>query len=120
MLSRMNQKGEGRLGCVVGLLLLAGALFFAYKMIPVKIQASEMRDAVQDASRSASGKSQATIRKELFARSQELEVPIEEGDIIITRRADFIRIEVEYDVDVEFPGYVWKKHYSFSAENPVF
>ncbi len=120
MLSRTNQKGEGRLGCVVGLLLLAAALFIAYKLIPVKIQAAEMREAVQDASRSASGKSQATVRKEVFLRARELKIPIEESDVVIERRADYIRVTVEYDRDIKFPGYVWKKHYSFTAENPVF
>lgn len=120
MLIRMNQKGEGRLGCVVGLLLLCAALFVAYKLIPVKIQAAEMRDAVQDASRAASGKSNELIRKGLFLRAQELKVPIKESDIVISRRADFIKIEVAYDVQVQFPGYTMNKHYEFEAENPVF
>lgn len=120
MLIRMNQKGEGRLGCVVGLLLLVAALFIAYKLLPSKLQATEMRDAVQDASRSASGKGNDVIRKQLFHRAQELKVPVKETDIVITRRADFIRIDVEYDVQIQFPGYVYTKHYSFNAENPVF
>ena len=120
MLNRMNQKGEGRLGCVVGLLLLCAALFVAYKLIPVKLQATEMRDAVQDTSRSASGKSNEEVRKLLFHRAQELKVPIQEKDIVISRRADFIKIEVAYDVQVEFPGYTMNKRFEFEAENPVF
>jgi hypothetical protein len=120
MLIRMNQKGEGRLGCVVGLLLLVVALFVAYKLIPVKMQATSMREAVQNASRSASGKGMDTVKKEVLARAKELNVPLSEKDVVITRRADFIRVEVQYDVMIDFPGYKWKKHYSFDAENPVF
>lgn len=120
MLNRSNQKGEGRLGCVFGLLFLVVAIFIAYKMIPVKIQAAEMREAVQNASRSASGKSQANVRKEVYLRAQELKIPIEESDVVVERRADYIRVTVDYDRDIQFPGYIWKKHYSFTAENPVF
>lgn len=120
MLIRMNQKGEGRLGCVVGLLVVVVALFVAYKLIPVKMQATSMREAVQNASRSASGKGNDTIRKEVYARAKELKVPLKEGDVVVTRRADFVRVEVEYDVAIEFPGYTMNKHYSFNAENPVF
>lgn len=120
MLIRMNQKGEGRLGCVMGVLLLCLALFVAYKLIPAKIQAAEMRDVVQDASRSASGKSMATIKKEIFTRAKELKVPLNESDIVITRRNEFIRVEVKYEVQIQFPGFVWNKEYDFEAENPVF
>jgi len=120
MLIRMNQKGEGRMGCVVGLLLFAVAGFIAYKLIPAKIQAAEMRELVQDESRSASGRSQDTIKKSILARAAELKVPLEPEDVVITRRGDFIKVEVEYDVDIVFPGYVYKKHYQFNAENPVF
>ena len=117
---RKNQKGEGRMGCVVGVLLLATACFLAYKLIPAKIQAAEMRDIVQDESRSASGRGNAEIKKAILAKAEDLKVPLKESDVVITRRADFIKVEVQYDVDIQFPGYLYKKHYSFSAENPVF
>lgn len=120
MLNRMNQKGEGRLGCVIGLLLLVVVLFIAYKMIPAKMQATDMREAVQNASRSASGKSMDTVKREVLERAKELNVPLTEKDVVVTRRADYIRVEVRYDVAIEFPGYVWNKHYEFDAENPVF
>lgn len=120
MLSRMNQKGEGRMGCVVGILILALASFLAYKLIPVKIQAAEMRDIVQDESRSASGRSMDSVRKAVIARAEELKVPLDPENVVVTRRADYIRVEVEYDVQIPLPGYVYTKHYKFSAENPVF
>jgi hypothetical protein len=43
-----GQRGEGQFGCVVGLALLAVGLFFAYKLIPVKIKAAELRQEVVD------------------------------------------------------------------------
>ncbi len=120
MLSRMNQKGEGRLGCVFGLLLLAAAIFIAYKLLPAKLQATEMRDIIQDESRSASGRSMAQVKKGILLRAESLKVPLNEEDVVVSRRGEYIRVDVEYTVDIVFPGYVFKKHYKFSAENPVF
>lgn len=120
MLIRMNQKGEGRLGCVVGILILALACFLAYKLIPAKIQAAEMRDVVQDESRSASGRNTASVKKAILARAEELKVPLDAEDCVVTRRGDYIRVEIEYTVNIEFPGYVYPKTYKFTAENPVF
>jgi hypothetical protein len=108
------------LGCVFGLLLLAAACFIAYKLIPAKLQATEMRDIIQDESRSASGRSTSEVKKAILFRAEGLKVPLDEEDVVVTRRADYIRVDVEYTVDIVFPGYVHKKHYKFSAENPVF
>ncbi|MGK2857120.1 MAG: hypothetical protein ACSLFQ_07930 [Thermoanaerobaculia bacterium] len=120
MLIRMNQKGEGRMGCIFGLLILAVACFVAYKLIPPKIQAAEMRDVIQDEARSASGRGSDSVKKSILARAEELKVPLDPENCIVERRADFIRVEVEYTVDIPFPGYLYKKTYKFSTENPVF
>jgi hypothetical protein len=120
MQTRVNQRGEGRLGCVFGVLFLALACFLAYKLIPVKIQANEMRDVIQDESRAASGRSTAEVKKAIFTRAQELKVPLDESNLVVTRRADYIRVECEYSVEIQFPGYTHHKTYKFDAENPVF
>ena len=38
-----SQRGEGQLGCVVGLVLLLVGVFVAYKMVPIKVKAAELR-----------------------------------------------------------------------------
>lgn len=120
MLMRMNQKGESRLGCIFGLIILAAAIFAAYKMIPVKIKAAEMRDAVEDNARSAGGKSNDTIEKILLQKGRSLGLPIEAANIEVNRRGDDIIVDVDYSVPVEFPGYTHVWHFHHHAENPVF
>ena len=120
MLIRMNQRGEGKLGCVMGLLILVAAVFVAYKMIPIKVRATEFRDAVNDAARSASGQPTDSIKNKLAYKAVQLRLPIGEKDIKIDRRSDYITIEVEYTVPVEFPGYTFQWKFNPKAENPVF
>ena len=120
MFIRMNQRGEGKLGCVFALFVLVAAVFVAYKMIPVKVRATEFRDAVVDQARGAGRSSQEGIKNALAYKASQLRLPVTEKDINIKRTAEFITIEVEYTVPVEFPGftYMWKFHHM--AENPVF
>lgn len=120
MLIRLNQRGEGKLGCVIGLLILVAAVFIAYKMIPVKVRATEFRDAVFDNARSAGQNSQEAIRNALVHKAAQLRLPVKPDQVKIERRADFITIEVEYTVPVEFPGFVYQWKFKHKAENPVF
>src|SRR5258706_446390 len=48
-----RQSGEGQFGCIIGLILLLIAIFVAYKMIPIKVKAAELRGTVADEAKSA-------------------------------------------------------------------
>lgn len=120
MLIRMNQRGEGKLGCIIGLLILVAAVFVAYKMIPVRVRATEFRDAVHDNARAAGRMSQEAIRKAIAVKAFELKLPITEKDIDLKRTSDSISIKVDYVVPVEFPGYTYNWPFSVDANYPVF
>lgn len=120
MLIRMNQRGEGKLGCIIGLLILVAAVFVAYKMIPVRVRATEFRDAVHDNARSAGRMSQAAITKAIATKAYQLELPVTEKDIKLQRTSDSISVQVEYVVPVEFPGYTYNWRFSVDANYPVF
>ncbi len=120
MLIRMNQRGEGKLGCLFGLVILAAVLFVAYKMIPVKVKAAEMRDTITDEARSAGGRSVDEVRKQIIQKAIDLDLPILDSQLTIDRRSDYIKVDVEYTVPVKFPGYTYQWHFQHHAENPVF
>lgn len=115
-----NQRGEGKLGCVMGLLILAAAVFVAYKVIPVRVRATEFRDAVHDNARSAGTMSQDAIRSALAYKAVQLKLPIKEQDIQIQRTSDSVSVKVEYTVPVEFPGYTYNWAFKVEANYPVF
>jgi hypothetical protein len=115
-----RELGEGRLGCLFGLILLLIAGMVAYKMIPVKVKTAEMRDTVQDEARSAGQHNDGSILKALLLKAQTLELPVTEKDINIVRSSGQIRVDVEYTVPVNFPGFVYQWHFHHHAENPIF
>ena len=115
-----RERGEGQGGCIVGLLLVLIAGFVAYKMIPVKVKAADLRQTVVDEAKSAGTRSDAVIMKSILDKAERLELPITEDNVTIERKNSNIRVEVDYVVPVEFPGYTYEWSFNHRAENPIF
>jgi len=115
-----RELGEGRLGCLFGLVILLVAGMIAYKMIPVKVKAAEMRTEVTDDAKSAGQHTDKWIAAAILKRAQLLELPVTENDIKVERANSEIKVDVDYTVPVKFPGYTYQWHFHHSAENPIF
>ena len=115
-----RQRGEGNAGCLVGLIILAIALFIAYKMIPAKIKAADLRQTITDEAKMAGSHNNATIVGQILTRAREQHLPVTADNIKISRNAGMIAVEVEYDMPIDFPGKTWMWHQHIVAENPIF
>jgi hypothetical protein len=115
-----RERGEGQFGCLVGIVVLALVGLIAYRMIPVKVKAAEMRDTVVDEAKSAGQHNNKRIRAAILAKAEQLELPVSDKDVIIERKHQNIRIEVTYTVPVEFPGYTYQWNFRIKTDNPVF
>lgn len=117
---RRSEAGEGQGGCLVGIILMLIAGFIAFKLIPVKVKAAEIRGLVVDEAKSAGTHGDDRIRKTILDKAQEEGLPIANENIRIERTANLIRVNVEYTVPVVFPGYTYQWHIQHYAENPIF
>ncbi|PYQ61346.1 MAG: hypothetical protein DMF58_05195 [Acidobacteria bacterium] len=115
-----RERGEGQFGCLVGLILLAIGVFIAWKMIPVKVKAAEVRQEVVDEAKSAGTHNDDRIRAGILAKAREDEMPITEDNIKISRGANQITVVVDYVVPIDFPGYTYQWHIHHEASNPIF
>jgi hypothetical protein len=115
-----RERGEGQFGCLVGLVLLLIAGLIAYRLIPVKVRAAEMRDTVIDESKSAGQHNDKEIKESILFKAKQLELPVDPANVIVRRSPNYIRVEVKYTVPVEFPGYTYKWNFEHKYENPVF
>jgi predicted membrane protein len=117
---RRSERGEGQLGCLVGLIFLAIAVFIAWKMIPVKVKAAELRQVVTDEAKAAGTHNDNMIKGAIMAKVYDTKLPVKEDDVHITRSQGEITVDVEYDVPIDFPGFVYKWHQHHHANNPIF
>ncbi|HSY52531.1 MAG TPA: hypothetical protein VLC46_27270 [Thermoanaerobaculia bacterium] len=115
-----RERGEGQLGCLVGLILLGLAIFVAWKMIPVKVKAAEVRQTVVDEAKSAGTHNDERIRAAILAKAREDNLPITENDITIVRGNGEITVRVVYTIPIVFPGYTYNWHLEHEATNPIF
>ena len=114
------QRGEGQIGCIIGLIILLASGYIAYKMIPVKVRAADLRQEITDVARSAGVYKEPEIRKRIMAKAEELELPLDPDNLTVIRKSDRVYIEAIYVVPVEFPGYTYQWEFKHIADNPVF
>jgi hypothetical protein len=115
-----GQRGEGQFGCVVSLVLLLIAIFVAYKMVPIKVKAAELRGEVVDEAKNAGTRNDERIMNAIVTKAQSLDLPVDKESVTIRRAATTIHVEVEYTVPVEFPGFTYQWNFRHVAENPIF
>jgi regulatory protein YycI of two-component signal transduction system YycFG len=118
--NRQSERGEGQLGCIFGVVLLLLAILLAYKMIPVKVKAADLRATVVDEAKSAGMHSDAVIMQAILQKAKSNDLPVTEDDVKINRKQGSITVEVEYTVPVQFPGYTYNWHFRHYADNPIF
>lgn len=120
MRGNRRQRGEGQFGCVVGVLLVLVGVFIAYKMIPVKVKAAELRQVVVDESRSAGTHGDDRILGAILLKAKDLKLPVTAENVQIDRRRLEITVDVQYTVPVQYPGFTYQWKFHHRAENPIF
>jgi hypothetical protein len=117
---KRGEAGEGNFGCLVGLVIMLAGIFIAYKIIPVKVKAADLRQVITDESKSAGQHNDGRIRAAILTKAREVELPVTDDEITINRTSTNIHVTVEYTVPIDFPGKVYQWHIKSEAENPIF
>jgi uncharacterized membrane protein len=117
---RRSERGEGRIGCIFGLLFFAAALFIAWKMIPIKVRSAELKQTIVDEAKSAGMRDVARIRRAIMSKAEDLELPLEDKNLTIKKTSSEIKVEARYTVPVDLAGYVYQWKFEHTAQNPIF
>lgn len=115
-----RERGEGQFGCLVGLVFLAVAAFIGWKLIPVKVKAAEIRQETIDQAKVAGMREDNKIVYAIVQKAQENHIDLSSDNIVIKRGPNDVRIDVDYTVPIDFPGYTYNWHFHHHAENPLF
>ena len=115
-----RQRGEGNLGCIFGLIVLALAIFVAFKMVPVKVKNAELKQTIVDEAKSAGTQNDDKIRAAILYKAKEDNLPIKEDDVKINRTSNAITVDVAYTVPIEFPGFTYQWNIHHVVSNPIF
>lgn len=107
----MSQRGEGKIGCMISLLVVGVLVAVAIKAVPVYYGNSELIDACDFIASGASKKPVETLEREVKAKARELgvvEVLADKGAIHISKTgggdAGTCTITLRYKRTIDFYG----------------
>lgn len=120
MTEHLRQRGEGRVGCIFWVIVLAIAALIAFKMVPVKYASSQLFDFMDEQAKFAQQTTPDRMKKAILRKARELEIPLDPKHLTVSKRGGRIRIDAAYTVPLEFPGYTYYWSFEESINEPIF
>jgi hypothetical protein len=118
---RRGERGEGRLGTLIGLTVLALTIYLGYKFIPVMVNAYAFRDYIEQETRFAALRNRdAEVIKRVLRKAEELELPVTNKSIKVNRTQSRFDITVKYTIPIETPVYVYNWMFDERFSAPLF
>ncbi len=107
----MNQVPRWRI--VAAILVLAALVFFAAMFAPVYVHNLELQNFVANvtARQDTQSKSDDLVRTWVIDKANQLDLPVHADNVKISHSSDGVRIDVRYQVRVDFPGYTVNLHF---------
>ncbi len=99
----VNRRGESRIGCLLPLLILAVAAYFAVDFGEAYFRFYEFKDAMGQEARFSTDKTDAQITTRLSALADSLQLPPGAELITIQRTTATITISSDYDEVIKLP-----------------
>jgi len=118
---RNDQRGEGRLGFVITLIVIAIAVFLGMKIIPVRVAAYEFHDVLREEARyGAVRDSDAKVFKRILDKAAELDVPLDKQNLTVKRTESQMIISAAYEqpIDLKVTTYVYR--FNATEKAPLF
>ena len=112
--------GQGKIGCIIRLLVLLAVVGIAAKLIPVKIRSAELYDFMEEQAQRATRSTPEAVKKNVLARAKDLGLPVEPKDVTVQRRGGRVVITARYTIPIEFPGYTYVIEVNHVVDRPVF
>ena len=114
------ERGDGNLGCIIWLLVLALAVMIGWEAIPVKIRTAELYDYMVELSKFSASVHPEELEKRILERARELDLPLAKEGVHAERIGDRIRMEAHYTVPLDYPGYTHQWQFDHVVDRPIF
>lgn len=123
-MNRRNQRGESKLGCILGLVVFVLAVIVAIRAVPVMKDVYSLDDFARRQAEGASNLETQRIKEEITERilreAQSRRLPLSQEDISVKADRNFVRIEYEYTVEIQILFYTYQWKISREVERPIY
>jgi hypothetical protein len=110
VINHRQQRGEGKIGCIVTLLVLSIAGAAAFQVVPVLFSNNDFLNSVENIAGRAGIITQAGIEAQINQKARELNIPeaLAPGAIIVTKTGDkqqgTCTVRLSYTRNIDFYG----------------
>jgi hypothetical protein len=93
----------GKIKALLGIMVVVGAFYLAWNLIPPYFNNYQFQDALDDIARknSYTASSDDEIKKAVIAKGEAEDIKLKEDQIVITRVRDMLGITVKYRIHVD-------------------
>lgn len=121
MKCRTAERGEGNLGCILWAVVVVVVAYLAWTMVPIKIASAQLADFMEEQAKFAEHRSPRQIEKAILGKASKLDLPVNPKKLKVQRKGDYIYMDIEYMVPVEFVGgYVYEWNFEHHIDRPIF
>ncbi len=119
--SNARERGEGRLGTLFALTLLAVMIYLGVKVVPVMVNTYAFRDFLEEEARFAAvRRDDEEIKTRVWRKARELDLPIELKQIQTERSNSRYDIRVSYTIPIVTPVYTYVWRMDEQVSSPLF
>lgn len=118
---RLGEKGEGKVGLLIALVVVAIIIFLGVKFIPVRIAAYEFRDFVEQECRYAAvRKNDSAVHTRIMNKARELDIPLDKKRLKLQRTHNEMIITASYEKPIDLKVYTYVYKFSVREKAPLF
>ncbi len=119
-MTTLRSRGEGRLGCIMWLLLAAVGILIAVKAVPVKLNDVEFGDYIEEQAQFSGRVSGDTLRNRILKKAKELDIPLEKKNLKVNKTTRRVEIECRYTITLDFGVYEYEWEFVHDIDRPIF
>ena len=120
---RRGQRGDGKIGLIIAILLLCTIGYLIMKWVPVRTQNAEFSEFVERAAQrfAINDINEAQLMDSINEYCVKEHIPLNEGDARVDVLGDKIVVKVKYHIDIALVGgKVWTQNYEVATETRRF
>lgn len=114
-----SEKGAGKVGTLIGLVLLIAAIVWAVKFIPARVKVYDFKDQAELQARALSTgqiRKPETVMRNLLQKARDLELPVKEENIKIEKGSHSWYIRLDYTYPINYFVYTQQWHVKQEVE----
>ena len=120
MCRQSDSRGEGKIGFLIAIILVAAAIFAGSKFVPVYVASYDLKDVLRREVQGAALKSDKAIVATILEKCKELKLPVGPRNIEATRTNAKFTMRIHFTKDLDMALFTYTFRFDERQSAPLF